>query len=61
MYIILDDDAPYMVFEYMEHGDLADLLRRNDPAIGRGQSVELKQVPRVSTYSHSTSKIAIGE
>ena len=57
-----------MVFEYMEHGDLADLLRRNDPAIGRGQSVELKQVPRVSTYSHSdmekhhsTSKIFIGE
>ena len=35
-----------MVFEYMEHGDLADLLRRNDPAIGSGpcKAVELKQV-----------------
>ena len=44
--MLVDDDAPYMVFEYMEHGDLADLLRRNDPAIGSGpcKAVELKQV-----------------
>ncbi|OPL33559.1 skeletal kinase-like receptor tyrosine protein, partial [Mytilus galloprovincialis] len=26
-------ETPYMVFEYMVHGDLADLLRRNDPAM----------------------------
>ena len=22
---------PYMIFEFMEHGDLTELLRRNDP------------------------------
>ena len=43
---IPDDDAPYMVFEYMEHGDLADLLRSNDPSIGRSQSMQLKEVSK---------------
>ena len=52
MYRIVDDDAPYMVFEYMEHGDLADLLRRNDPAIGRGQAVELKQVHNTASVRY---------
>ncbi|KAL4216913.1 hypothetical protein ACF0H5_023373 [Mactra antiquata] len=26
-------ETPYMVFEYMMHGDLAELLRKNDPSI----------------------------
>lgn len=25
--------SPYMVFEYMEYGDLAELLRKNDPIL----------------------------
>ncbi|CAL1534504.1 unnamed protein product, partial [Lymnaea stagnalis] len=25
------DGSPYMIFEYMDHGDLSELLRRNDP------------------------------
>ena len=33
-----------MVFEYMEHGDLADLLRKNDPSLGGDRYFELKQV-----------------
>ena len=33
-----------MVFEYMEHGDLADLLRRDDPALGIERFFELKEV-----------------
>lgn len=28
-----NSDTPYMVFEYMKHGDLAELLRKNDPAM----------------------------
>ncbi len=44
LYIILDEDSPYMIFEYMEYGDLADLLRRNDPALGSDRQLELKQV-----------------
>ncbi|XP_053386447.1 BDNF/NT-3 growth factors receptor-like isoform X4 [Mercenaria mercenaria] len=28
-----NNDTPYMVFEYMMHGDLAELLRKNDPAM----------------------------
>ena len=37
-------DSPYMVFEYMEHGDLADLLRKNDPSLGADRHFDLKQV-----------------
>ena len=33
-----------MVFEYMEHGDLADLLRKNDPSLGADRHFDLKQV-----------------
>ncbi|XP_060591806.1 tyrosine-protein kinase transmembrane receptor Ror-like isoform X2 [Ruditapes philippinarum] len=28
-----NNDTPYMVFEYMMHGDLAELLRKNEPTI----------------------------
>ncbi|KAL3854022.1 hypothetical protein ACJMK2_013304 [Sinanodonta woodiana] len=31
-------DTPYMIFEYMVHGDLAQLLRRNDPSIAMSNS-----------------------
>ncbi|KAJ8320327.1 hypothetical protein KUTeg_001914 [Tegillarca granosa] len=27
------EETPYMIFEYMSHGDLAEMLRRNDPAM----------------------------
>ena len=37
-------DSPYMVFEYMEYGDLADLLRKNDPSLGADRHFDLKQV-----------------
>ena len=38
-------ESPYMVFEYMEYGDLAELLRKNDPAFSRGEyEISLKQV-----------------
>ena len=33
-----------MLFEYMEYGDLADLLRKNDPALSKDNPVELKEV-----------------
>lgn len=39
-----EEDSPYMVFEYMEYGDLADLLRKNDPIHGREKTLDLKQV-----------------
>ncbi|NP_001191591.1 Trk-like receptor tyrosine kinase [Aplysia californica] len=32
------EGAPYMVFEYMEHGDLSELLRRNDPHLRSADS-----------------------
>jgi len=32
-YIVGPAETPYMVFEYMLHGDLADLLRKNDTAM----------------------------
>ena len=31
------NDSPYMVFEFMEHGDLAGLLRKNDPSLRRNR------------------------
>ena len=38
-------DTPYMVFEYMLHGDLAELLRKTDPSIrGSEPSVNLSKV-----------------
>ena len=38
-------DTPYMVFEYMLHGDLAELLRKADPSIrGTKPPVPLKKV-----------------
>ena len=30
-------DTPYMIFEYMMHGDLAELLRKNDPTVRKGE------------------------
>ena len=44
LYKFTEADSPYMVFEYMEHGDLADLLRKNDPSLGTERYFELKQV-----------------
>lgn len=31
------EGTPYMIFEYMLHGDLAELLRRNDPVMRKNQ------------------------
>ncbi|XP_064647151.1 BDNF/NT-3 growth factors receptor-like isoform X2 [Lineus longissimus] len=31
------NDSPYMVFEFMEHGDLAGMLRKNDPVMRRNK------------------------
>ena len=48
-----EDESPYMVFEYMEYGDLAGLLRGCDSGIGAcaGRStIELKQVNSKVTY-----------
>ena len=39
-----EEDSPYMLFEYMEYGDLANLLRRNDPSLGKDSPIELKEV-----------------
>ena len=42
---IADKTSPFMVFEYMEHGDLAELLRNNDPNVHKGvKLMDLKQV-----------------
>ncbi|KAK2142276.1 hypothetical protein LSH36_978g00013 [Paralvinella palmiformis] len=38
------DDSPYMIFEYMEHGDLTEVLRRNDPCLGAKYHIRLRQV-----------------
>ena len=44
-YILGNRDTPYMVFEYMLHGDLAELLRKTDPSIrGSEPSVNLSKV-----------------
>ena len=40
---ISDNYPPYMVFEFMEFGDLADLLRKSDPELTERKLV-LKQV-----------------
>ena len=38
-------DTPYMVFEYMLYGDLAELLRKTDPSIrGSEPAVPLRKV-----------------
>ncbi|XP_014782314.1 BDNF/NT-3 growth factors receptor [Octopus bimaculoides] len=45
--IIIHDirETPYMVFEYMTHGDLAQVLRKNDPHVKIGEtSVKLTKV-----------------
>ncbi len=42
-----------MVFEYMEHGDLADVLRSNDPAMGRTHVVQLREVRVCSVFLSS--------
>ena len=41
---IAEDDSPYMIFEYMEHGDLTEVLRRNDPCLGAKYHIRLRQV-----------------
>ena len=46
-YIIFEfsgDESPYMIFEYMEHGDLTEVLRRNDPCLGSKNHIRLRQV-----------------
>ena len=35
----------------MEHGDLADLLRKNDPSLGGDRYFELKQVRVFLSFS----------
>jgi len=41
--VAIEEDSPYMVFEYMEYGDLADVLRKNDPNLDKGKPLDLKQ------------------
>lgn len=36
-YITDVGDSPHMIFEYMIHGDLAELLRRNDPVMRKNE------------------------
>lgn len=38
-----NNDTPYMVFEYMKHGDLAELLRKNDPVMKSDAPILLLQ------------------
>ena len=40
-----------MVFEYMDHGDLAELLRSNDAASGRNKTIRLKQVRQMHAHA----------
>ena len=50
-------DTPYMVFEYMLHGDLAELLRKTDPSIrGSEPSVNLSKVSITYTSKLNYSK-----
>ena len=41
---VAGDGSPYMIFEYMEHGDLTEVLRRNDPCLGSEYHIKLRQV-----------------
>ncbi|XP_041373977.1 BDNF/NT-3 growth factors receptor-like [Gigantopelta aegis] len=36
-------ESPYMVFEYMDYGDLAELLRKNDPILRRADDIQLQK------------------
>lgn len=47
--MISDDDLPCMVFEFMENGDLADFLRKNDPAILGGKRKQRLNLVNIST------------
>ncbi|WAR10630.1 NTRK2-like protein [Mya arenaria] len=40
-----NSDTPYMVFEYMKHGDLAELLRKNDHSVP--QTEETLQLQKI--------------
>jgi hypothetical protein len=44
-----DHHSPFMVFEYMEYGDLAALLQANDPCSGVTPKVKLVEV-RVGAF-----------
>ncbi|XP_052237242.1 tyrosine-protein kinase transmembrane receptor Ror-like [Dreissena polymorpha] len=50
------DETPYMVFEYMLHGDLAELLRKNDPSIRQEKTLLLERIDLIDI----TTQIANG-
>ena len=47
LFWLSDNHCPYMVFEYMEYGDLTELLRCNDPFSAKGPKLEIKQVSKI--------------
>lgn len=50
-------DSPYMIFEYMIHGDLAELLRRNDPVMRKNENdFKLQKVSQKFRYPYLISK-----